>query len=368
MLPSERSLALIRGAWLLILCVILSGCGETSDSTSETDNSRDVAASTQAELAAETTPSVARAESTGGRRPDEVWEDEEGRRYLGNVPYDVFFDNPLEVAGDSRSFDVTLDASSGSTSPVTDPPAASVEPPPASTTGGPAKVSGTPAMTVEVIEAEVKAIRNFLNQKLRSVATYNSSVTMIPPRAATLALLAALAADHSGDISWKDDALYVRDLAARMNESMLRRGAYDQRRLLGLFEDLTDTLNRSRPAGLEEPVEAKLAEVAEMGLLMDRLEAAEQTLRAEISEASFAEEKERVLHESRLLSGLMQAMATESFGYADDPDFLAHAQTVIGGAAEIQAAAEDGNYSAFELSVSKVVGGCQACHRAYRNN
>jgi len=223
-------------------------------------------------------------------------------------------------------------------------------------------------MTVEVIEAEVKAIRNFLNQKLRSVATYNSSVTMIPPRAATLALLAALAADHSGDISWKDDALYVRDLAARMNESMLRRGAYDQRRLLGLFEDLTDTLNRSRPAGLDEPVEAKLAEVADMGLLMDRLEVAEQTLRAEISEGSFAGEKERVLHESRLLSGLMQAMATESFGYADDPDFLAHAQTVIGGAAEIQAAAEDGNYSAFELSVSRVVGGCQACHRAYRNN
>ena len=44
---------------------------------------------------------------------------------------------------------------------------------------------------------------------------------------------------------------------------------------------------------------------------MARLEAAEQTLRTEVSEGSFAGEKERVLHESSLLSGLMQAMATD---------------------------------------------------------
>ena len=92
-----------------------------------------------------------------------------------------------------------------------------------------------------------------MNENLQSVGNYNSSMLMIPPKAAAMAVLANVALDHPDDVSWKDDAIYVRDLAKQMNSGPLQRGAKDQRRLLGLFESVSDTLNLSRPAGLPDP-------------------------------------------------------------------------------------------------------------------
>ena len=69
-------------------------------------------------------------------------------------------------------------------------------------------------------------------------------------------------------------------------------------------------------------------DVAAMKLVMVRMDEAEQRLRTEVNESSFTSSKEIVQHEASILSGLMQAMTTESYGYADDPEFREMAQKI----------------------------------------
>ena len=191
---------------------------------------------------------------------------------------------------------------------------------------------------------------------------------MIPSRAATIAVLAAIAQVHPERITWKADAGYVRDLAAQMITSPLQRGAQDQRRLLDLFENLSDTLDRSRPAGLEIPSEKSFADVAEMRLVMMRIESAENELRTEISESAFRSQADRVQHEAAILASLMLAMTTEGYGYAEDPDFIGYAQGAIAGAQGLRDAVDANDFAAFELNLSRLGTSCQDCHRDYKNN
>jgi len=224
-------------------------------------------------------------------------------------------------------------------------------------------------LPADVLQSEVISIRNFLNQKLQSVGRYNSAVTMIPARAATVAVLAGIAMQHSGNISWKEDAGYIRDLAASMNKTPLQRGPADQRRLLGLFENLVDTLNRSRPGGLVAPdPDTPLSEVAEMGLVMKRMEESEHRLRTEVNESSFETRTDLVVHEAAILSGLMHVMMSQSYGFSDDPEFKGFAQQILLSGQAMRDAADKGNFGEFELSLSRVAGTCQACHREYKSN
>ncbi|MCH2202227.1 MAG: cytochrome c [Fuerstiella sp.] len=304
------------------------------------------------------------------RQPDEVWEDAHGRRYLGKVPYDVFFDHPLVIASDSQSADST-----GVSLSDPDPIDKSITAVPDSETGK--TPSAETSLTVDwasilsagILESEVKSIRNFLNQKLQSVGNYNSAVTMIPPRAATLAVMAGIAMEHTGDVSWKEDAGYIRDLAAGMNESPLQRGSRDQRRLRRHFENLADTLDRSRPSGLPEPdPEVSLSDVAEMRMVMLRMNQAQQRLRTEVSESSFGARRDLVVHEAAILSGLIRTVTTESYGFADDSEFTEYAAQIADSGQAIRDAAEAGDFRTFELSLSRIAGVCQACHRDYKNN
>ena len=356
----------------------VSGCGDSetqSPATAEQSVTVIDAASTESSehplTAVGLLPSTARSKNPQSRRQDEVWVDDDGNRFIGRVPYDVFFDHPLSVASNGQPLGGMQSATTSSTPspqrsasaeislPVTTLPLAAA----------PTDNGWSSVLPAAALESEVKAVRNFLNQKLRSVGSYNSSVTMIPAKAATVALLAGIAVEHTGGLSWKEDALYIRDLAASMNGSVLQRGPKDQRRLLGLFENLADTLNRSRPSGLNEPdPETTLADVAAMKLVMVRMDEAEQRLRTEVNESSFTSSKEIVQHEVSILSGLMQAMTTESYGYADDPEFRKMAQKITDSGREMRNAADRGNFKDFELSLSRIAGSCQACHREYKSH
>jgi hypothetical protein len=355
----------LRNFVLLITSGIVIGCGDTTPGVSV-----DVIPTNQSTSGVDGAGVDSSSPKPVDRRSDEVWEDNEGRKYLGRVPYDVFFDHPLEVALEGQIAESRL-------TPTTTEVAAAVPPdntmPSADLAGSSADPQGgvdwALQLPVDVLESEVKSARNFLKEKLRSVASYNSAVTMIPVRAAMIAVLAGIAAEHTGDISWKDDALYVRDLARNMNESVLKRGPKDQRRLLRLFEDLADTLNRSRPAGLKEPsTEVTLSDAAGMGMIMLRIEESEQRLRTEVTDGGFQSQSQMVKHEASLTAGLMHTIGQESYGYSGDPDFLAHAGRLIEAAQEMRDAAEAGEFAEFELSLTRASGACQSCHRDYRSN
>jgi hypothetical protein len=306
------------------------------------------------------------------RRQNERWTDANGVEYLGNVPLDIFFDQPYSVASDMTPLNGAA-STNGQTPPVATamsnelPPSTTAAAPPTTAEGGAQSWGEMIPMTV--IDEEIKSIRNFLTQSLQSVGSYNRSMLMVPPNAAAVAVLSGIVMQHPDDISWKEDAIYIRDLAKKMNESTLMPGKKDQDRLLKLFESMADTLNRSRPADLDEPsADDDFATVAEMRYVMMRMGQAETKLKTEVNEGGFASKKDMVKHESAILGTMAKVISLEDYGYGDDEEYVGYAQRIVQGAKDATNAAEGGDFNTYELSLTKVSTACQECHAAYKNN
>lgn len=332
--------------------------------------------------------------SSGKRRRDEIWVDESGQKWFGNVPMDAFFDNAYEVAADQTpvggSANVASTGSAGSSGDATGVVAVASADPKPSTAEAPMDEAADPAesakpepaataadgdswvelISLAALEEEIKSIRNFMTENVQTVGTFNSSMLMIPPKAATLGALAEIAIQHPEAVSWKEDAKYVRDLAKKMNSSALQRGAKDQKRIQELFESVTDTLNRSRPAGLEEPPESdSFAEVAEMRLLMSRMEEAEKKLKTEAgSESAMGSKKEMIVHETSMLSVMARIVSMPGYGYGDDEKFTGYAKAVLTGAQAAKEAAESGDFAAYESALTTISTSCSNCHSDFKND
>ncbi|MEP3478917.1 MAG: hypothetical protein ABJZ55_06695 [Fuerstiella sp.] len=352
-----------------------AGCGSSDPVVSGDDGSGTpiVDGNSNPESAKPKSQDVGRA-PTEARRPDERWTDENGVQYLGNVPLDVFFDQPLEVASNATPLGGMPVANMAAIDSNTAPPSTTnmAAEPPADTA---VATSASPDDWAQMLPAknlldEVNQIRNFMKSSLQSVGTYNGSMLSIPGRAASLAALAEIASKHPEEISWKDDAVYIRNLAKKMTESNLQRGKKDQARLLLLFENIADVLNRSKPAGLEEPnPEDSFSDVAEMRLLMMRMAEAERKMKNEAgTESAFESKKDIVKHEAMIMASLTKVIAREEYGYGDDPEFVGYAQKVIEACETIRDSADIGAFSAYELALSRISTNCQECHSVYKNN
>ena len=366
---------------LLTVCsliVIFTGCGGDPPASEESSGQSTEQSETQGTAAAQQ-PSDGNTSNSAStpRGQNEVWVDEDGNKFIGKVPYDVFFDSPYDVAANSTPLagNAVAGGPGGGNLPEMGTGAVESSNDTTVTDSGSSESTGssddwTELMSLSVLESEVKDIRNFLTPTLQSVGNYNSSMLMIPPRAATLAVLSEIAINHPEAVSWQEDAVYIRDLAKKMNESTLQRGAKDQRRLLELFENMTDTFNRSRPAGLEEPpAEDSFADVAEMRLVMMRMADAERKMKTEAgSESAFGSQKEMIQHEAALLRTLTRVISLEGYGYGDDPDFTAYADKIIEASDQILAATETGDFSSYDLALSSISTTCQSCHSDYKND
>jgi hypothetical protein len=372
---SSRFRKAMRSAFSLLsvapMALLLAGCA------SETNSSTTPAGSAGAQTRQSGGDGTVAAEATTDRARDEVWVDADGRKWFGNIPYDVFFDEPYQIAA-SDTPAAGIAQTTTSTDPATASTPAIAEVPP--TTTPPQASSSTAAsddsytwdqlIDSQTLDDEVKSIRNFLNENLQTVGNYNSSMLMIPPKAATLAVLAAVAMEHSEDVTWREDAGYIRDLAAEMNADVLQRGAKTQRRLLGLYESLSDTLNRSRPAGLAEPQPLdSYADIAEMRLVMMRMSAAEQQMRTEAgSEGAFSSNADMVRHEAAVLGTLTHSVTLPGYGYADDPTFVGYARKIVDAARSLKVAADSNDFATYEQQLSIISTACQACHSEYKND
>jgi cytochrome c556 len=387
-----RAFAVVAGL-LLVPC---AGCGRNPASPQASGTaSDDSAQSADAVAVSESTSEsrrVAKADSgsgaqTGTHARDEIWIDEKGQKWFGNVPLDAFFDEPYSIAsnqtplvGSAAAANGTVAEKSSESIPAkndTAPdPAAPVgaEPKATATAGSDAAAGGDDSwdalITATALDEEVKAIRNFMNENLQSVGTFNSSMLMLPPKAAALAALAEVAAKHPEAVSWKEDAAYLRDLGKQMNSAALQRGAKDQKRMLELYEAVSDTLNRSRPASLEDPPATdSFAEAAEMRLLMMRMEEAEKRMRTEAgTEAAMASRRDLIVHEASMMAVMAKIVTEQGYGYEDDAEFKGYSSEIVQSAQAIKAAAASGDFASYEGALSKITTTCQNCHSKYKND
>lgn len=391
-----------RLCWILMIGLLVIGsfgCSRTdvADPSVSTPSDGNVGDQNEATAQSKSAGSGSPATQGKSRGRDEIYVDDKGQKWFGNVPYDVFFDDPHAVASNTTTTGRIPEAGVSATTTgsetasavvsVTDPvvpagaaaepmnflpePAAVAVSPNVATSNAADTNSGWSSLiSVAALDDEVKSIRNFLNENLQSVGNYNSSMLMIPPKAAALAVLAGIAMEHPESVSWKSDAIYIRDLAKQMNSAPLQRGAKDQKRLLALFESIADTLDRSRPAGLSEPPTTdSFADVSEMRFVMMRMEEAEKRMRTEAgSESAFNSSRPMVQHEAALLATMSHTVTLPGYGYEDDPEFVGYGRTMIEAATTILDAAEAGNFSGYELALSKISSTCQACHSRYKND
>ena len=384
-----------RAACSLMFGLSLAGCGGSTEPVAPvtpeaTATAPSESASPAPPASASGTAVAASSRSTKHRR-DEVWVDEKGQKWFGNVPMDAFFDNPYEVASDQTPMGggaVQVASSNNVTAaektavPVAgDNPEMNEGAPPNVPDGGgnpsgeslatpPGADSWASLISMATIDEEVKSIRNFLTENVQSVGTFNSSMLMIPPKAAALGALSEIVKEHPETVSWKEDAKYIRDLSKKINSAPLQRGAKDQKRVQELFEAISDTLNRSRPAGLEEPPETdSFAEVAEMRLLMMRMEDAEKKLKTEAgTESAMGSKKDLILHEASMMAVMAKIVSMPGYGYGDDAKFTGYASDVVNASQAIKAAAEANDFAAYETALTKIATTCSNCHSDYKND
>jgi len=351
----------IAFACVLLPVSILTGCGGSEPPAAP--------AQPQTTKATPTTPTPQVAQNT--QKPPKTAAKKDERKMIDGIPYDVWFDNPLAVAGNNQAVTpVALPGNSVAASPNT-PPAAGAMKTPAAQSSPPAATGGIDWKTImpmPVLESQVKDIRNRLTKNMQSVGSYNTTYLELPTFTTTLAALAGIATEHPDDIGWKKNARHLRDLAASISTEPLMRGAKSYRKIQIPYEQMIVILNGSLPAGVPEAPEKKpLSDVASMGDLMKRSDIAYKWLKSNVGNAdALKSEKEKVIEEAHLLAAIAKIITTEGYGYVDDQGFLNYANPMTEACLKMVDAAKNDNFPQFDEGLTRVYKSCTECHSEYK--
>lgn len=353
---------------LVLICsslssAVLTGCGGSAPAPATTQSTPQPA--TPAPAAPP--PQVAQnTQSTPVKKPEKQ---DDGRKMIDGIPYDVWFDNPLAVAGDQQAITpVALPGNSVAATPANTTPAAEMKSAgtqPSAAAGG---IDWKTIIPMPILDLQVKDIRNRLTKNMQSVGTYNTTYLELPTFASTLAALAGIATEHSEDIGWKKNAKYLRDLAASISSKQLSRGPKSYREVQVPYEQMIVILNGSLPAGIPDSVDKKpLSEVAPMGDLMKRADIASKWLKSNVGNAdSLKSEKEKVIEEAHLLAAIAKIITTEGYGYVDDKGFLGHANPMTEASLQMVEAAKADNFPEFDKGLTRVYKACTECHSEFK--
>jgi len=358
----NRIVVFVASICTCVPAVILTGCGGSTPAPTP--------AQTQTTTPAPTTPKAQVAQNTPAQ-PAEVVEKKEGRKMIDGIPYDVWFDNPLAVAGDNQVVEpVSLSGNSNTGTPKA-APATGNKKPVAGKNSTPAVSGGIDwkmIIPMPVLESQVKDIRNRLTKNMQSVGSYNTTYLELPTFTSTLAALAGIATEHPEDVSWKKNAKHLRDLAASISSETLMRGAKSFRKIQVPYEQMIVIMNGSAPAGLPEaPDKRPLSDVASMGDLMKRADIAYKWLKSNVGSAdALKSEKEKIIEETHLLAAIAKIITTEGYGYVDDKGFLNHANPMAEACLKMVEAAKSDNFSQFDEGLSRIYKSCTECHSEYK--
>lgn len=291
--------------------------------------------------------------------------DAKGRKYVNKIPYDVFFDNPLQVVNSNKN----------ATAPAETPAEKTTEPKPApSTAAAPAAGKGggiawQTMLPMEELQSEVKSIRNSLTKTMANQGTFNQNFKPISQDGAELAALAGIVLEHPEAVGWKDKAQYVRDFSAQVSQSAVGLGKENFDKTKAAFQKLSSVLDGSIPADAGDVPETRpFNEAASRKGLMKRIERAKDWLKQDVnSEAKFKSKSSEIQHEAGVLAALATVITTNGYEYHENDDYQQFAKSLIDGAKEAAAASKDESYDKFQQAVDKVNKSCTDCHGSYGN-
>ncbi len=292
-----------------------------------------------------------------------------GKRWIGDVPRDIYFEDPLSVAADRRPVGNTV----ADGTPMPDPAgtkdngtdkSTKPEKPTATASAGDWKS----VIGIEPLKSEVKAIRNSLTGHLQNVGKFNSGLAAIPSDGATLAVLAGVAAAHPGEVSWKKDAKFVRDLAGTMFTEKLARGRKSFDQVKAPFETIIEILDGGSPAELPDSKDqTTFSDVADFGHLMQRMDRGFKWIQGNArDEESYKEHAAKVRHEAAVMGVLARVIKEEGYGWADDEDFIKHADTMLDACLAVEKAVSSEMFTDYDKAIGKIDQLCTQCHMGRR--
>lgn len=336
---------------LSLLAAVFAGC----DNSHPEKNAADDHPSKTTKSTPKTTDSKAKS----------VTVDAIGRKWIGDIPYDVFFEDPLALVSDSAK--VATPAPTVTT-PLDDS---------SSPTTAPSTLSGPPAsndasdwksyISMEQLQSETKRIRNHLKSALQTAGTFTGQHKELQYDGAQLAAIANIVAQFPEDVSWKPRARFIRDYGLELSQSSTGPGKAPYEKSQTIAEKIQSVLDGNSGDG-DPALQRPFGEVAARTGVMKRMEKAYEWMRTTIStEAKLKSEQDQALNESTMLATMGKVVTDPSYASADEDDYLRQAKNLIEGAKAANAAAQNQDLSKFKEALNKIDKACKDCHVNYGN-
>ncbi|OYW21246.1 MAG: hypothetical protein B7Z55_05980 [Planctomycetales bacterium 12-60-4] len=348
-------LALVAG----ITTVSLPGCGGAPAPVSN----ETAAAPTKAK------PAKTKSSESDDAEPSNpnVRVDADGRKWIGDIPWDVFFDDPLAVVANNTPVGGAPAAGTASMTPMESPfPETPASPSPSAAGGA---VDWKSLVTMEQIADEAKRIRNHLTSSLQSQGSYNGNYKDLAVDGAVVSALAAVAGLHPGDISWKANSRFLREYGLQLNGAAVGLGRENYSASQTAAENIEAVLNGNLPGNAGDPPAARpFAEVASRAGLMNRMEKASEWMRANINaESVFNKELEQIRQESAILGLFAKIISDKTYDSTEEEDYVRPAGLLVAAAHEAVVSTEEKSYAKFQDAMNQIKKACDECHLSYRN-
>lgn len=302
-------------------------------------------------------------------------------KWLGDVPYDVFYEQPLTIAAD------TSRVGTGAVPAIPSPGATASAPGGAMATPAPA-ANNTPAATpatasasssdaagnvdwkeilpMETLVEEVKLLRGKLTGNLSTLATFNQNTKSISVDGAILSAMAAIVTVHPDPVSWKDNAHIVRDLGYEVSMKAEGTGRTPFQATLEPFEKAMIVVDGGTPPQIDSEPVVPFADVVYRSEAMKRIEVSFSGLKSNINtEARMKEDPVGVERELRVITALAAMIGTEDYDSAEEAKYQEYVKTFISGGLSGVDAIKIGNFDGFQAALNQIQKTCAECHQQY---
>ncbi|MEW4487960.1 hypothetical protein AB1L42_07735 [Thalassoglobus sp. JC818] len=347
-------------AAIVLASITFTGCPQTSTPES---------ASATAPAPKTSTPATQPSESNSN--VSEVDPNRKETQWIGTIPYDVFYDQPLTIAADSTSLASNTPGNATQQLPEMTPDQTPETPPTDSTSSAASSDSAnwTEILPLPILIDETKSIRNRLSENLQTVGTYNKSINAIALDGAMMTALGAIATVHQEDDDWKTRAKFVRDLGYEIYMAADGTG----RTAFSATEEPYLKLITALDGGTVNDVEAEevvdFADVVYVSDIMKRIDASINDLKANINtESRLKEDSEKTEQELRVLAALATIMSSDGYDSADSELYQKLTSKFVDGALSSVQAVKTENYDGFREGLNQMQSTCAECHQQFRSN
>ncbi len=301
-------------------------------------------------------------------------------KWIGSIPYDVFYDQPLSIASDTSTVGIpavpSVNSAASTAAPAAMAPAAAPvasgnapsNPAPAGSTAN-ALIQWGEVIPLPILMEEVKLIRTRLTSNLQTVATFNKSANAISTDAAILAALASVAERHPESAPWKANAAIVRDLAAEICSKAEGTGRTPFTNCKEPFDKLIVLLDGGKVQDVNAKEQVPFSDAVYVADMMKRIEVTFNGLKANFNTpARLKEDPATVERELRVLEMLGTMMSDHSYDSAEEENYQKLTRRFIEGTQSALQSAKTGDLDGYQGALNKVQTTCAECHQEYRGS